>query len=119
MGTKYELTGRWKFEENFPKGIAKGILNLEQEGKVLKGTLVMNEYIKEDKPFTIEEELTGKYKKDKIFLKGVSYKILNSVSPIEYELDHWEGRITNENLIIGSSYDGQKVACSFTLERIL
>ncbi|BDD03177.1 hypothetical protein [Aureibacter tunicatorum] len=113
------LTGSWKYEEDFYYGKANGKISLTQFNDCLEGTLVFEEQSDGEPSFVAEEKFVGKVLDDKkVQLEGISIDIVKSETDIEYELDIWEGVISTPNLIVGSTFDGNEVEGVFTLSRI-
>ena len=90
-----DLTGKWRYIENYGYGVAEGELYLKQKGQTLAGRIV----------FT-----------DKV--EAVEFDIIHSEFPITYQLDHWFGLLVDDNTIKGVSKDGQGVEGYFEFEKV-
>jgi hypothetical protein len=113
------LTGTWKYSEDFSHGDSEGDLVLTQEGKLLSGTLSHTETPLEGNPYSIEQTMEGVYdNEDKSFiLKASSFTILEAEEEILYELDSFVAQVMNEDLIVGTSEDEQGVLGVFSFKR--
>jgi len=117
MPEKINLTGRWRFEENFGFGKDSGYAEISQSGKHLKGVLRFSEQIDGEETFIVKQEIAGKINGTKIDLKSHSCEILFSDEDIIYELDTWAGEILPNGKIVGNSHDSEGTGGSFIMER--
>jgi len=117
MTEKLNLTGRWRFEEDFGFGKDCGYAELNQKGIHLKGVLRFSEQIDGEETFIVKQELTGRINGTKIYLKSHSCEILFSDEDIIYELDTWEGDLLPNGKIAGNSEDAEGTGGSFVMER--
>jgi len=117
MPEKINLTGRWRFEEDFGFGKDSGYAEISQNGKLLKGVLRFSEQIDGEETFIVKQEVSGKINGTKINLKSHSCEILFSNEDIIYELDTWIGEILPTGKIVGNSRDSEGTGGSFTMER--
>ena len=72
MTEKINLTGRWRFEEDFGFGKDSGYAEIDQKGKQLKGVLRFSEQIDGEETFIVKQEVTGRIAGTKINLKSHS-----------------------------------------------
>ena len=112
------LTGKWKYKEDYGFGIAEGELYLKQEGDILSGKIVFTDKLEDEEPYMIQEFLTGRVEDDEIELIAEEYDIIHSDFPIHYELDAWTGNIIDEKTITGFSMDDQGIEGKFEFVRI-
>ena len=114
------LSGTWKYSEDFSHGDSEGELILTQEGKHLSGTLSHLETPIEGILYRIEQKMEGVYdNEDKSFiLKASSFTVLEAEEEILYELDSFVAQVMNEDLIVGTSEDEQGVLGVFSFKRI-
>jgi hypothetical protein len=117
MTEKINLTGRWRFEEDFGFGKDSGYAEIDQKGKQLKGVLRFSEQIDGEETFIVKQEVTGRIAGTKINLKSHSCEILFSDEDIIYELDTWKGEILPNGKIVGNSLDSEGTGGSFVMER--
>lgn len=117
MPEKINLTGRWRFEENFGFGKDSGYAEISQTGKHLKGVLRFSEQIDGEETFIVKQEIAGKINGTKINIRSHSCEILFSDEDIIYELDTWAGEILTNGKIVGHSRDSEGTGGSFTMER--
>ncbi|BDD10784.1 hypothetical protein FUAX_32160 [Fulvitalea axinellae] len=116
--SEWKLRGRWRFEEDFHYGLAKGILILHQKKNHVHGTLTLTEFPLDGPPFKIEETVEGKIDGDMLKLRGTAYKVLQADGELIYELDAWNGHITDKKLIVGSGKGGKRINTVFTLRKV-
>jgi hypothetical protein len=114
------LSGTWKYSEDYTYGDSVGELVLEHKGRQLKGTLIHCETPIEGSSFKVKQELKGLFDiNDKSFvLKAVSAEVLESEEDILYELDSFAVQVMNEDLIVGTTEDEQGVLGVFSFKRI-
>jgi hypothetical protein len=113
------LSGTWKYSEDFSHGDSEGELVLTQEGKLLSGVLTHSETPIEGIPYRIEQKMEGVYdNQDKSFIiKASTFTILEAEEEILYELDSFVAQVMNEDLIVGTSEDEQGVLGVFSFKR--
>jgi len=114
------LSGTWKYCEDFSHGDSEGELVLTQEGNLLCGVLTHTETPIDGAPYSIEQTMEGVYdNKDKSFiLKANTFTILAAEEEILYELDSFVAQVMTEDLIVGTSEDEQGVLGVFSFKRI-
>jgi len=117
MPDKTNLTGRWKFQEDFGFGKDSGYIELKQKGSQIKGVLRFSEQIEGEETFIVKQEVTGRIDGNKVNMKSHSCEILFSDEDIIYELDTWEGEIMPDGRIIGSSQDAEGTDGVFVMEK--
>jgi len=117
MPEKVDLTGRWRFDEDFGFGKDSGYAVLKQKGSHLKGVLRFSEQIDGEETFIVKQEVAGRITGTKIKLKSHSCEILFSDDDIIYELDTWEGELLPNGKISGNSRDAEGTGGSFLMER--
>ena len=112
-----DLSGKWKFKEDFSFGKDEGAAELNQIGKDITGVLEFTETIEDESPFKVRCELQGSVVGNMVTLNVVNFKILSSKEPIEYYPETREGIINANGQIVGSSEDEQGVCGIFVFER--
>jgi len=115
---KMNLTGKWKYFENYVQGIAEGELYLRQEGDKLAGRLVFTDRLKGEVPYMIQEFLEGGIEGYKIRLEAREFDIIHADFPVSYELDSWLGILVEDTVIKGVSVDDQGVAGNFEFIKV-
>ena len=113
-----DLTGKWKYEEDYLYGKAKGELLLKQEGNKLSGKIIFTDEMIGEEPYMLQEEISGTVKENRVKIKAENYDIIYSEQEIFYELDSWQGTLADEDTIIGRSKDTQGVSGKFTFTRM-
>lgn len=114
-----DLTGKWKYVENYGYGVAEGELYLKQEGKRLSGKIVFSDKLEGEESYMIQEFLTGDINERKVRLEATEFDIIHSECKISYELDSWFGILVDETTIKGMSSDDQGVQGFFVFEKMV
>lgn len=114
-----DLTGKWKYMENYVYGLAEGELYLKQEGKKLSGKIVFSDKMEGEESYMIQEFLTGEINERKVRLEATEYDIIHSEYKIDYELDRWFGLLVGDTTIKGISSDEQGVQGFFEFEKVV
>ena len=112
------LTGKWKYFENYLQGIAEGELYIIQEGYNLSGRIVFTDRLKGEVPYMIQEFLTGSIEERKVSLKATEFDIIHADFPVAYELDSWFGILVEHTVIKGVSLDEQGVSGNFEFVKV-
>lgn len=112
------LTGKWRYFENYGNGVAEGELYLKQEGKELSGRIVFSDRLKGEVPYMIQEFLTGIQEKKKVKLEATGFDVIHADFPVSYELDYWFGLLVDETTIRGVSRDEQGIEGYFVFEKL-
>jgi len=118
MTQETDLTGFWRFREEFDGGEDNGEARLFQHGKQLSGYLIFKETIAGDPPLFIRTKLSGKAEKGKVYLKGVKVTVLSG-KPDEYSPQERTGLINAMGQIAGSGGSHLGKRGVFLLERLL
>jgi hypothetical protein len=119
MSKIIDLSGKWKYKEDYGYGLANGELHLTQEGLKVKGRIIFTDSLHDSAPFMIQEFVEGVIINNKLVIDAVDWDIIHSETEVVYELDSWCGDIISDNLIKGSSLDDQGIEGSFEFEKIL
>lgn len=118
MKQEDDLTGFWRFREEFDGGEDHGEARLFQHGKQLTGHVVFKKIIPEEQPIFIRVKLTGKLDKGQVHLNESSVVVLSGNGK-NYEPEERTGLINAMGQIVGSGEDKQGVHGVFVMERIL
>jgi hypothetical protein len=118
MQQETDLTGFWRFREEFDTGEDLGEARLFQRGKNLSGHLVFKEMIPGEPSMFIRTKLTGKIENGKVHLNETSVIVL-SEGHGDYVPEERTGLLNAMGQIVGSGEDRQGVHGVFVLERIL
>ncbi|MCL3782528.1 hypothetical protein EMN47_19260 [Prolixibacteraceae bacterium JC049] len=113
----FDINGRWKYSEDFGFGTDLGFAEFKYTNEKIHGYLEYTETINGEEPFTIRQHVQGEIIEDKAYFNGISYELLDGDEDIVYNLDTWEGLITDEGKIVGSTFDNEDVFGVFVLER--
>lgn len=112
------LTGQWRFFEEFEAGFDMGYALLKQIGMEVSGSLTYTEYIYDEASFLVDIEVKGEIDQDQLVLRGIAYTILESACDIEYCLDDRIAEFYDPDRIEGSSVDDQSIEGRFVLKRL-
>ena len=120
MSMGLNLTGTWKYREDFSYGDSEGVLELVQKDELLTAVLEHKEVPLEGDPYIIKQELEGSMdvNANKFKLLATSFSVLEAQEELSYELDSFEAQLINENLIVGTTEDKQGVMGVFSFKRI-
>ena len=100
------LTGKWKYTENYGYGVAEGELYLTQRDQLLSGRIVFTDKVEKETSYMIQEFLTGTLEGRKVKLEATEFDIIHSEFSITYELDSWFGMLVDDtNIKGGRVYD--------------
>lgn len=113
-----DLTGKWKYTENYGYGIAEGELYLKQEGHKLSGRIVFTDKLEGEDSYMIQEFLTGEVDEIKVRLDAQEFDIIHSDHDIVYELDCWFGLLLDGSTIKGVSTDDQGIEGYFEFLKV-
>lgn len=114
------LSGTWKYTEDYSFGDSAGVLTLEHSGSILSAVLIHTETPIEGNSFKVKQEFDGSYDsmKSLVILKATSAEIIEPEEELTYELDSFEAQVINEDLIVGTSEDNQGVLGVFSFKRL-
>jgi hypothetical protein len=109
------ISGKWKFSEEFERGMDIGFAYFIQKDDTISGYFEYKESVDDDDVFIIRQEILGKINGNKISIKGI--KALNPDGSIinDYNFDTLEGTLTHEGKIVGHSFDSEDVCGIFVL----
>jgi len=113
----HDISGKWKFSEEFECGLDNGIAFFIQKGDIITGYLEYKEKIDDDEPFFVRQEISGKIHGNHINLKGERVLAADGAVLKDYNLDILEGTLTHEGKIVGHSFDSEDVCGVFVLVR--
>lgn len=113
-----ELTGKWRYREEYGYGMTEGELVLTQEGEQLAGRIIFTDRMDDEEEYMIQEFVRGWVRDRKVKLEAYEYDIIHSEHEVVYELDCWFGILLDEGTIKGISEDDQGVEGYFVFERM-
>lgn len=111
----HNISGKWKFSEEFECGIDKGFAFFIQNDAEINGYLEYEESIEDDEPFMVRQDISGSIHDNRISLKGEKATDPNGYPIADYNLDILEGTLTHEGKIVGHSYDSEDICGIFVL----
>ena len=76
-----DLTGKWRYIENYGYGVAEGELYLKQKGQMLAGRIVFTDKVEGESSYMIQEFLKGELEGRKVRLEAVEFDIIHSEFP--------------------------------------
>ena len=94
-----DLTGKWKYKEDYGYGVAEGELFLKQEGNDLSGRIIFTDKLEGEEGYMLQEFLVGRLEEHKVKLDAEEFDIIHSEHEIEVDAD----------TIVGVSKDGQGI----------
>ena len=112
------LTGKWKYFENYGEGVAEGELYLRQEGSRLFGRIVFLDRLKGEEAYMVQEFLTGSVEERKVSLDATEFDVIDSDNSVSYKLDSWFGILVEDAFIKGASVDAQGVTGNFEFVKV-
>lgn len=113
----HDISGKWKFSEEFECGLDNGIAFIIQNGEAISGYLEYEEKIDDEEPFFVRQEISGIINGNNVTLKGVKVLSLDGSVLNDYNLDTLEGTLTHEGKIVGHSFDSEDVCGVFVMVR--
>ncbi len=119
MKQTHNLTGFWRFHEDFDHGEDIGEARLFQNGKHLSGHIVFKEIIPDELPLFIRVKIKGKIEGPQVIISESSVVVLSGGKNTSYEPEERTGLINAMGQIVGSGEDIQGVNGVFVMERIL
>ncbi len=112
-----DLTGKWKFREEFDFGIDEGTAEFIQDGNGIKGELLFTEKIEDDPDFEVHSTVKGFVDDNNVFFDVIKF-VIDSNADIEYFPEKREGIVNIQGQIVGSSVDEQGICGVFIMERM-
>ena len=113
----HDISGKWKFSEEFECGIDNGIAYFTQSGNAITGYLEYEEKIEDEEPFSLRQEISGTIHGNHVKLIGVKVLSLDGSILKDYNLDTLDGTLTHEGKIVGHSFDSEDICGVFVLTR--
>jgi hypothetical protein len=111
------ISGKWKFTEEFECGIDKGFAYLVHNENLITGYLEYEETIEDEEPFMVKQEISGTIHNNHVNLKGEKVTTPNGTPLNDYNLDTLVGVLTHEGKIVGHSFDSNDVCGVFVFMR--
>lgn len=109
------ISGKWKFSEEFERGMDIGFAYLIQNDDTISGYLEYRESVDDDDVFVVRQEVSGTINGCKITIKGIKAFSPEGTVIKDYNLDTLEGTLTHEGKIVGHSYDSEDICGVFVL----
>ncbi len=113
----HDISGKWKFTEEFECGTDEGYAYLTQDGEEINGFLEYKEVIEDEKPFMVKQVVSGTIRNNQINLKGIVVTSTDGLPIADYNLDTMAGTLTHEGKIVGHSFDSEDICGVFVLCR--
>ena len=73
-----DLTGKWRYIENYGYGVAEGELYLKQKGQTLAGRIVFTDKVEGESSYMIQEVLKGELEGCSVRMEAVEVDIIHS-----------------------------------------
>ncbi|MHC1703227.1 MAG: hypothetical protein AB9846_04905 [Tenuifilaceae bacterium] len=112
-----DISGKWKFSEEFECGMDNGFAHFTQNGSVITGYLEYVEKIEDQEPFDVIQEVTGEIIGHHLKLQGTTATSKDGSKINDYNLDTLEGTLTHQGKIVGHSFDSEDICGVFVLTR--
>ncbi len=118
MGDFISVDGIWAYSEEFDFGKTDGKIVLKQAGNSIKGIASLTETDLKGCSTFLEEVIEGEIKGNKIIFHGISFQSEDLNFDQTYNLDNWEGYITDESKIVGHTYDQDNICGVFVMTKL-
>lgn len=113
-----DLTGKWKYREDYGYGFTEGELVLQQKGNKLSGRIIFTDKVEGEEGYMIQEFVTGEVEELKVRLDAQEFDIIHSEHTVDYELDSWFGILVDGATVKGISQDDQGIEGDFVFEKM-
>jgi len=113
-----DITGVWKYKEDFALGVSEGEVKLIQTDDKVYGEFSFVEKVEGDYEIEVFEKVRGEISEGKVLLESTSVKALQDGKEVSYLGNNFEVHLVSDSKLVGSSYDDENVCGVFTLERI-
>ncbi len=118
MSRTINLSGKWRYKEDYGFGFANGELHLNQVGTKVKGKIIFTDNVNESESYMIQEYVEGEVIDNRLVIDATEWDVIHSDQEIYYELDSWHGEIVSETLIKGKSMDDQGIEGHFEFSKL-
>lgn len=115
---KMNVTGVWKYKEDFALGLSQGEVKLVQTDNTVYGEFTFVEKVEGNYEIEVFEKVKGEIVEGKALLKSIEVKALQDGKEVSYLGNNFEVHLVSDSKLVGSSYDEEEVCGVFTLERI-
>jgi hypothetical protein len=113
-----DLTGFWRFSEDFDGGEEHGEARLFQYGRQLKGYIIFKKIIPDEPPIYIRVKIGGTVRDKRITFSETSVTVLSGGDNSSHETEEKSGLINDMGQITGSGENAQGVHSVFVMDRI-
>lgn len=114
--TAPDISGEWEIEEEYARGTTSVVAEIFQTGNSVRGVFIITDRTNAGEEFIIKESVSGMIRAGLVRFEGKSYQLVKGTIQ-GYSLDTWDGRITDEGTIEGTSVDADSVSGNFTMRR--
>ena len=113
------VTGLWKYKEDFEFGNSVGEVRLVQMEDTLNGEFNFTEKVEDDYEIVVFEKVKGKIIGGKAILESIEVLAKENDRVVDdYIPNNFELHLISDDKLVGSSYDAENVCGVFTLERL-
>lgn len=112
------ISGNWRYTEDFAFGNSQGKAELQQEGETITGTFSFTEEVKKEYRIDVVEKVRGVVSNNKVLLESTEVRAIQDGTEIDYLPNTFEMHLVSENKLVGSTFDSEEVCGVFILERI-
>lgn len=115
-----DLSGKWKYSEDFGQGTSIGEVVLFHNDNTLKAEFVFTEKVDNGYEIHVEESAIGEIIYGKSLLESSAVKAWNKEGElVKYLPNNFEINIISDSKIVGSTYDQDLVCGVFVMEKVV
>jgi hypothetical protein len=116
------VTGLWKYKEDFEYGNSIGEVKLIQIEEQLYGEFTFTEKVEngndDDYEINVFEKVKGIISEGKVLLESIEVSAKQDGKVVDYIPNNFELHLISDNKLVGSTYDADDICGVFTLERV-
>jgi hypothetical protein len=113
-----DITGTWKYTEDFEYGKSEGQVELIQAGNEVIGIFTFTEEVEDHYKIDVVERVNGTISEGKVLLKSFKVSAKQDGKEIDYLPNTFEVTLVSEYKLVGSAYDSEDICGVFVLEKI-
>ncbi|MEN8116072.1 MAG: hypothetical protein ABFS16_03795 [Bacteroidota bacterium] len=112
------ISGTWKYNEDFGHGKSAGEVKLTQNGTEVTGIFTFTEKVENDYEINVVEKVRGTISEGKVLLESIEVTATQNGCSIDYLPNNFEVHLVSDNKLVGSTNDSEDVCGVFVLERM-
>ncbi|MGQ1788462.1 hypothetical protein [Saccharicrinis sp. GN24d3] len=113
-----DISGTYKYTEDFEYGNSEGTVELYQTNKEVSGVFTFTETVKNTYKIEVNEKVKGTISGNKLLLESVEVRAIQDGKAIEYLPNTFEIQHISENKLVGSTFDTEDICGVFVLDKI-